>query len=90
MIMPRGGTLQALYILHGQPAGNGNNIVYTVLVNNVPTLLSVTLASTGVSGSDLVHNVPVVQGDKVAIRVTKAAVIAASPMNIVATARLAA
>ena len=90
MIMPRAGTLEAFYVLHNNTNGNGNNIVYTVLVNGVATLLSVTLSSLVAVGSDLVHTVAVAQGDHVAIRVTKAAVIAASPTDVVATMRLAA
>jgi hypothetical protein len=84
-IAPRDGELQDLFVLHNAPAGNGNNITYTVRVNGIATALSVTLSSLASSGSNLVATVPVLQGDLIDIRITKAAVIASSPRRVMAS-----
>jgi hypothetical protein len=67
------------------PAGNGNAIVYTLRVNGVNSTLAVSILSTAQDGSDLVNTVAVVAGDEIDLRVTKAAVIAASPTDIEVT-----
>jgi len=78
----RDGVLANFYIQHGNPAGNGNPIVYTVRVNGAPTALTVSLASTGVTSSDTANEVEVAAGDLVDVEATKAASIGASPTNI--------
>lgn len=88
--LPRGGTLKSLYIHHNSPGGNGNAIVYTVRINGVATLLTVSLASTGADGSDLANSVVVSAGDLIDIEVAKAAGVAAGPSDISATLALAA
>jgi hypothetical protein len=85
----RDGTLRNLHVYQNVPAGNGNNIVYTVRVNGVPTLLAVTMASTASSGAELVESVPVSRGDLVDIEVTKALSIGSSPSDIVASMEFA-
>jgi hypothetical protein len=79
---PRAGTLENLRVRHNVAAGNGNNIVYTVRINGVATLLSVSLASTANDGSDLVNTVAVAAGDLIDVQVTKALSVATSPTNI--------
>jgi hypothetical protein len=80
-----GGTLRNMRVRQENPAGNGNPIVYTLRVNGVASLLTVSILSTAQDGSDLVNTVAVVAGDEIDLRVTKAAVIAASPMDILVT-----
>lgn len=80
-----GGTIKSLYVRHNVPAGNGNAIVYTVLKNGVATALTVSLASTGTTASDLVNSFTVVAGDTLAIEVTKAAGIVTSPTDVFVT-----
>jgi hypothetical protein len=80
-----GGSLRNMRVRQENPAGNGNPIVYTLRVNGVDSALAVSILSTAQDGSDLVDTVAVVAGNEIDIRVTKAAVIAASPMNIMVT-----
>lgn len=84
-VIPVAGTLRRLYVLHNTPAGNGNIITYTVMVNGVASSLAVGLASTSGLGSNLVISVAVSAGDRIAIRVTKASAVGASPSNVLAT-----
>ena len=81
--MPRAGTLRRFFVRHNTATGNGNNVVYTVMVNGVATAITVTLA-TGAIGqaSDLVNTVAVAQGDRVSIRATKAVTIANGAINV--------
>jgi len=81
-LVPRPGTLSAFYMRHNIPRGNGTNVVYTVRVNGAPTALSVALASTATDGNDLANLVAVAAGDLVDVEVTKAAVVASSPRDI--------
>jgi hypothetical protein len=85
-----GGTIRNMRVRQQSPAGNGNPIVYTLRVNGVASALTVSILSTAQDGSDLVNTVAVVAGDEIELRVTKAAVIAASPQDIVVTMELAA
>lgn len=80
--MPRAGTIQRMYVIHNLPAGNGNNIVYTVRLNTVATTLAVTLASNASTNSNLVNSFAVVAGDQIDIEVTKALDVAVSPSNV--------
>jgi hypothetical protein len=70
---PRAGLLQNFFVRHNSTSGNGNNVVYTVLVNGAATAITVTLA-TGAIGqaSDTVHTVVIAQGDRISIRAVKA------------------
>jgi hypothetical protein len=86
---PRAGTLKNLFVRHGAPKGNGNNIIYRVRVNTVATALLVTLASTAPLGSDTTNTVAVAQGDRVDLQVVKTLNIGASPRNVVATLEVA-
>jgi hypothetical protein len=87
--MPRSGTLQNFYLRHTSGGGNGNNIVYTFRKNGVATGLTVTLASTANDASDLVNTVTVAKGDLIDIEITKAAGIAGSPTDVIATVEYA-
>lgn len=81
--LPRAGTLRNLFVRHNSAGGNGNSVVYTVLVNGVATLITVSRA-TGVVGqsSDLVNGFAAAQGDRVTIRATKAAAIGGGNLDI--------
>jgi hypothetical protein len=69
LIVPFAGNIQKMYISHGTPTG-ADNLVYTVLKNNVATALTATVSSGASGGSDLVNTVAVVAGDALALRVT--------------------
>lgn len=85
----RDGTLSNLSISHNIPDGNGNDIVYTVRKNGIPTSLSVSLASTSPVDVDVANQVSVIAGDSIDIEVSKASGIAKSPRNIVGTLEFA-
>lgn len=84
------GKVKNLFIRQGGPAGNGNNIVYTLRKNGVATTLAVTIASTATQASDTnaAHTVTVAQGDVLDIQVTKAADVLLSPTRVVATVEI--
>lgn len=75
-VSPRAGTLRNLFVRHNVALGNGNSVVYTVMINGVASAVTVTLP-TGAAGqvSDLVNTVAVAQGDLVALRAVKALAI---------------
>jgi hypothetical protein len=81
--MARAGTLRNLYVRHNSAGGNGNNVVYTVMVNGVATLITATKA-TGAIGtvSDLVNGFAAAQGDLVAIRATKAVAVGGGNIDV--------
>jgi hypothetical protein len=83
--MPFACTLRNFYIRQNIGAGNGNNIVYTLLKNGVATALVVTIASTANDANDLVNTVVVAAGDRLDIEITKALSIGTSPGDILAT-----
>lgn len=86
----RDGTLQNLFIIHTEPDGNGDSVVYTVQINSVDTSLVVTMASTDSTGSNIVNTVAVTQGDRLAVRVTKPdGPIVTSPGKVIADFELA-
>lgn len=77
IVAPRSGTLKNMIARHEAAVGNGNTIVYTVRVNGVDTLLTVTLASGAIGQvSNLVNTVAVAQGDRITLKAVKALVIA--------------
>ncbi len=74
--MPRAGIIRNLGIRHTTVNGNGNTVVYAVLVNGVLSGLSVTLA-TGAIGQafDLVNTAVVAAGARLSLRAVKALTI---------------
>lgn len=83
---PRAGTLRNLFIRHNAAVGNGNSVVYTVMVNGVATTLTATLATGAVGqSSDLVNSAVVAQGDRIAVRAVKALGLGAGGVNAIAT-----
>lgn len=84
-VIPRSGIIQNMSVVHNSPAGNGNNIVYTLRVNSVSTPLSVSISSTGILSSDTLNTVVVDEGDLLDVEVTKISPIGSSPSDIIAT-----
>lgn len=88
--VPRSGTLRRLYVRHNAAAGNGNSVVYALLINGVATTVTVTLATGAVGqASDLVNTVAVVAGDRVSLRAVKALGIGGGNLNVEASAEIA-
>jgi hypothetical protein len=88
--MPRDGNIDHLFVVHNQPSSTPviENVTYTLWVNGAATALTVTLASNASVNSDLVHSVPVNQGDLVSIQVTKNVLTHGEMRQIVATVRV--
>lgn len=81
--IPLAGTLRNFRVRHNITAGNGNNIVYTVMINGVASSIVATVPSTSAQGSDITNTAAVVAGDRIDIRVTKATGVATSPEDVV-------
>lgn len=82
---PRAGVIRDLHVRHNTGAGNGNAIVYTARKNAAAQALTVSLASTGTSASDVANSFSVAQGDTIDVEITKAASIGASPVDVTIT-----
>lgn len=83
MPLTRAGTLRRLFVYHRTPPGGAVNITYTVMINGVATALTVTLAANANGpASDLVNTVAVAINDRVSLRAVKAAIIAASTVDV--------
>lgn len=82
------GTVKRLQILIGSGNGNGNDVTYTVTINGAPTGLTLDIASTDAGLFEIVLDAPVVDGDEIAIEITKALAIGTSPTEIQAFVQL--
>ncbi|MEE9581132.1 MAG: hypothetical protein V3V74_07450 [Nitrosomonadaceae bacterium] len=78
------GTLSNLNIVL-QAAHTDETIVYTVMKNGSPTDLTVTLASGVAAGESTSGTESVVQGDELAVRITKPLEVTFPGLNIAAT-----
>jgi hypothetical protein len=78
-----------MYVRHGNPDGNGNDITYTIRVNGSATSVTVTLASTASQDSDLTNTAAVVGGDNIDLEITKGAGIGNSPDGVTVTVEYA-
>lgn len=85
---PVAATVSNMRVRHNTPNGNGEQIVYTLHVNGVPTALTASLASTAADGSDLVNSVVIAEGDLLGVQVTKALGVGTSPTEITCSMRL--
>jgi hypothetical protein len=83
------GKYKNLRLRQNNPAGNGNNIVYTLRVNNATTALTCTIASTANDASDLVNIITVAAGDLIDIQVTKASSVGTAPQDVTLEVELA-
>jgi len=77
----RSGTMKNMYIAQIGD-GNGTNLTYTLRINESPTALAVTLASTDSTGSNIVDQVAIAAGDLIDIEVTKAGGLGSSPDEV--------
>lgn len=82
LVVTKKGVLRNFRVLQNIPAGNGNQIVYTIRVSGGSTALSVSLASTDGFGENTSVSIPVNAGDFVGVMVTKALGIGKSPRNV--------
>jgi hypothetical protein len=83
--MPRAAVLSSLRVRARLPGANAApTLSFGVLVNGVPTPLVATGPSNVTGWTDLVHTLPVVAGDRVALIVTKSAA-GNSPTDVIAT-----
>lgn len=80
----RAGTFSNLRVRHNL-TGTGGNLTYTLRVNGVDSVLTVTATAGSTGGNDLANSVAVAAGDLIDLRVTKAAAISNSPSDITAT-----
>jgi hypothetical protein len=71
-LSPRAGTARNMHVYHNGVGAPATNLTYTLWVNGVATALTVTLAANAVSATDLVNTVAIAQGDRLAVRLTKA------------------
>lgn len=78
----RSGKLRDFRVFHNTPAGNGNDITYTMRVNSVATPINVTMASTASNGIDILNEVDISAGDSLDIEVVKLVAIGTSPSNV--------
>lgn len=87
--VPYNTTLDNFMVRHNVAAGNGNSVVYTVMLDGVPTALSVTVP-TGVITlvADFIHGIPASAEQIVSIRATKAADIGDGAISTFASMRL--
>lgn len=85
IVIPFDATIKNMHVYHNNPAGNGNNIVYTLLKNAIATSLTVTIPSTTQTVSNTTNFVSVNAGDRLALQVTKALGIGSSPNDIYVT-----
>lgn len=80
--VPRAGTLQNFRVRHNNANGNGNSVVYDVLINTAASGLGLSLASGAVGdASDLVTAIPVAAGDLIEITATKALSIGSGDLD---------
>lgn len=83
--LPRPGLVRNFGIRHNTPAGNGNSVVYTLRRNGAAAGPTVSLASTGTDGADLVNTATFSAGDLIDVEVSKALDIGNGVLNVVAT-----
>jgi len=87
--LSRSGTARRLIVRHNTAAGNGNVVVYTLLLNGAPTALTVTVPSGAVAQAiDLVNAAAVVVGDRLELQATKALAIASSGLDVQASVEI--
>lgn len=86
--MPRGGTLGRIHVRHNNASGNGNPVQYVVRVNDTDTALTVSLPTGAIGQAAFDVNVPVVKGDRVAVKAVKASGIGSGGVEVLATVLL--
>jgi len=73
--------IYSMSVIHGNPSGNGNDVVYTLQVEGIDSALSVTIPSTTETASSAILSTPISisRGEKYSLKVTKALSIGGSP-----------
>jgi hypothetical protein len=88
---PRAGTFRNMYVRTNTANGNGATVTYTLRVNGVATLLSVTRATGAVGTStDLVNSVVVAAGDLIEMMAIKPASIGSGVQEVFVSAEFGA
>lgn len=81
----RNGILSRLRVRHNVVGAPATLLTYTLMVNGVATALAVSLAANASDASNLATSVVVSAGDRVSVRVSKAAVlVGAKPADLIA------
>ena len=76
VIAPRAGTLRNMFVRHHAATSSASTVTYTAQVNGVDVPLAVTLPANAVrTVSDVGRTVPVAQGDRITVKVTKSGTI---------------
>jgi hypothetical protein len=86
--VPFASKARKLRVRQNSPAGNGNNIVYTLRVNGAASALAATIASTGTDANDLTNEITLAAGDYIDIEVTKASSVGSAPNQVMVTLTL--
>jgi len=86
--VPFASTARKMRVRQNSPAGNGNNVVYTLRVNGSASALAVTIASTGTDADDLTNEVTLAAGDIIDIEVTKASSTGSAPNQVMVSLTL--
>lgn len=68
---PRAGTYDGLRVRQNNPGGNGNDLTYALRVNGLPTVQTVTMASTDLDAGPVAAPVAVLAGDLIDLIITK-------------------
>lgn len=82
---PRSGKIKKLRVRHTLGAGNGNNIVYTVRKNGVPTGITVSVSSSSTVVVTGLGDETFADGDTIDVQADASSGIGSSPSYIVAT-----
>lgn len=80
--VPFAGSLKNMYVHHSVPSGAAVLLTYTVYVSGAATPLAVGLLASAGFGANTTIAVPVVAGDRISVRVVKAAVVAPAMRNV--------
>jgi hypothetical protein len=81
--IPTSGTLSGLNTYCATPPGFGDDIVLTVRVNGIDTLLSVTISDTNQTSADIVNTIDVSSGDLITLKSVTSATCAVEDLFII-------
>lgn len=85
---PTAGTIDRLRVRHNSNVGNGNNVVYTLRINGILSILTAPLASGAIGdASDLVNGHVVAAGDLIEMTASKTASIGAGGVSCMVAVR---
>lgn len=82
--MPFSGTVTNMFVRHNSANGDGLTVTYTVMINNVASAVTATLATGAVGqASDTTHSAAFAQGQTVSLRATSNGNIGNGNLDIV-------